>query len=205
MQIVRNKEYSADCNRYLPKEVIIEEGDSSNIIYILIRGQLGVYRNGTRIATIKEAGTIFGEMSSILGKQRTCTVSADSESDILVYRGGVEGILRRFPSITRKILRIMAERLYMLDGDYSELSRKFEMAQNELENTRRKLDQTLAEKEQLDKLSGLLKELGISADRFSKDKEDNVSFSARLTEAELKALTGKNFSRKGWDSRKTTK
>ena len=45
------------------KTVICKEGDIGTIFYILIKGKIGVYKDGISISTIQKPGTGFGELA----------------------------------------------------------------------------------------------------------------------------------------------
>jgi len=114
-------------------ETILREGQASSILYILMKGLLGIYKGDNKVSQIKGQGIVFGEMSSILGKPRTVTVKAEMPSEVMVYRGGVESIVRQFPSITKKILVVLAERLEAQTAQYSILQSKADFLQKQLE------------------------------------------------------------------------
>lgn len=62
-----------DCD---PGDVIIEEGDDSRFLCILLRGAVDVVRHGVRIAAIKDAGEVFGELAVLGGEARSASVVA---------------------------------------------------------------------------------------------------------------------------------
>lgn len=59
-------------------ETIIEEGNYEKTFFVLLRGHGRVVRSGKLVAALDAPGTIFGEMSFVLGKGRTATVVADT-------------------------------------------------------------------------------------------------------------------------------
>ncbi|MEE8399563.1 MAG: cyclic nucleotide-binding domain-containing protein [Desulfobacterales bacterium] len=62
--------------KYKDGEVIIEENDNDPWFYFLLSGKCCVRKDGVEIATIDEAGDIFGEMSPIDGMGRSGSVYA---------------------------------------------------------------------------------------------------------------------------------
>ncbi len=149
MERVKSPETGAELYVYNSGETIIKEGQGSSIIYILKRGTLGVYKGDNKINEIKGSGVVFGEMSSILGKPRTVTLKAEVQSEVMVYRGGIEGIIRRFPSITKKILVVLAERLESQTVKYSALQSKCAFLNKQLKEAKEKID---AQKQKEDEL-----------------------------------------------------
>ncbi len=56
--------------------IICKENSSGDEMYILNSGSIDVTVGGNRVATINEAGTVFGEMALLLGEKRTATLTA---------------------------------------------------------------------------------------------------------------------------------
>ena len=63
---------------YPPGTILLSEGDTSGRLYVLAEGAVEVLRGDTQVAVIKGAGSIFGEMSVLLGRPHTATVRAAS-------------------------------------------------------------------------------------------------------------------------------
>ena len=96
---------------YHKDEIICHQGDSGQYIYILQSGKLGIYKDGKLFSEYSEVGTILGEMSIILGDERSATIKAMEDSKVSVIRLSVGEMVRKFPSFTVKILTVLAERL----------------------------------------------------------------------------------------------
>ncbi|MCH7618866.1 MAG: cyclic nucleotide-binding domain-containing protein [Candidatus Marinimicrobia bacterium] len=92
-------------------EVICNEGDAGDYIYILKKGKLGVYKDDNLVSEYEKPGTILGEMSIILGEERTATIKALSPSTVSVIRITLRDLVRNFPAFTVKILEVLASRL----------------------------------------------------------------------------------------------
>ena len=96
---------------YQTGEVICNEGDEGDYIYILKKGKLGVYKDDNLVSEYEKPGTILGEMSIILGEERTATIKALSPSTVSVIRITLMDMVRNFPAFTVKILQVLANRL----------------------------------------------------------------------------------------------
>ncbi len=94
-----------------PGQVLIKEGVMGNGFYILRSGSLEVYKDKVRIAEINQPDTIFGEMSDILNKPRTCNIIAKTKSTVEHIANGIDETVRKKPDLTKQILRDLAERL----------------------------------------------------------------------------------------------
>jgi|GEM_PF-709900 len=147
MEKIKSPDSNSELYLYLEGETILKEGQGSSIIYILMRGVLGIYKGENKVNEVKGQGIVFGEMSSILGKPRTVTVKAEVNSEVMVYRGGIDGIIKLFPSITKKILVVLAERLEMQTSKYSALQSKCEYLGKQLAETKEKLEKADKPKE----------------------------------------------------------
>lgn len=88
------------------------EGDHSEDLYILISGQVDILKGNSKIAEVSERGSLFGEMSFLLGARRTATVKAGSDvTSIRIPKEEVTFFLNEFPEVAREITRILAQRL----------------------------------------------------------------------------------------------
>ena len=60
------------------KEIFLE-GDDSQDLFVLVSGQLDILKGNKKIVEITEKGSLFGEMSFLLGEKRTATVKASND------------------------------------------------------------------------------------------------------------------------------
>jgi len=103
--------------RYARGETILEEGDYQKTFFVLLRGSVRALRGGREVASMTEAGTIFGEMSFVLGKGRTATVTAGEVCDCLVVDMGYVDFLQSperedfLIRIYRRLAAVVAGRL----------------------------------------------------------------------------------------------
>ncbi|HEX9276791.1 MAG TPA: mechanosensitive ion channel family protein [Casimicrobiaceae bacterium] len=113
-----------------PGDMATRQGEPSDSLYILARGQVGIFRDAApgssaarqRLTTLP-APSIFGEMGLLTGEARSATIIA--ESDVLCYRldkRGFEDIIRARPEIAEAISKEVAERLAANDARLALLS-----------------------------------------------------------------------------------
>ncbi|WP_428565018.1 MAG: cyclic nucleotide-binding domain-containing protein [Solidesulfovibrio sp. DCME] len=69
-------------------ETLVEEGNYEKTFFILLGGAVRIVRGGRALASLDGPGTIFGEMSFILGKGRTATVVATAPTECLAVDMG---------------------------------------------------------------------------------------------------------------------
>ncbi|EHJ47883.1 cyclic nucleotide-binding protein [Solidesulfovibrio carbinoliphilus subsp. oakridgensis] len=103
--------------RFAAGETVVEEGNYEKSFFVLLGGAVRAIRGGRQVAAMAGPGTVFGEMSFILGKGRTATVVADGPGECLVVDMGYVDFL---PSperedflirIFRRLAAIVSDRL----------------------------------------------------------------------------------------------
>lgn len=91
-------------------EVIIAEDSPPQRMLVLVDGSVTIERTGVVFARIDTPGSVFGEMSSVLGKPATATVRAKSEVRVRVIDDPQEFLTQR-PGAALAVLRMTASRL----------------------------------------------------------------------------------------------
>ncbi|OIP40289.1 MAG: hypothetical protein AUK47_08805 [Deltaproteobacteria bacterium CG2_30_63_29] len=84
-------------------EVIINEGESGEELYLLIRGTCDVVAGDIKLATIK-TGHPFGELSLVDNQPRSATVSAAEDCGVLVIRRADFEMLTQSGPLATKLL-----------------------------------------------------------------------------------------------------
>ena len=115
---------------FAPGDIATRQGEPSDSLYILARGQVGIFRDADegmppgrqRLAHLS-APAFFGEMGLLTGQARTATVAA--ESDALCYRldkRGFEAIIRARPELAESMSQTVTERQAANDAKLASLS-----------------------------------------------------------------------------------
>jgi CRP/FNR family transcriptional regulator, cyclic AMP receptor protein len=95
--------------------ILTREGAAGGLAYVIASGNAEVTRNGRRLATLGP-GAVVGELSLIDGEPRSATVRARTDLDVLeVDRRDLDKLLRKMPSVRRKLLESLATRLRATD------------------------------------------------------------------------------------------
>jgi CRP-like cAMP-binding protein len=99
----------------VPAETVIaEQGEAGDAFYLIVSGSAVVRRNGRKLGEIGP-GDFFGEVALLDGGPRSATVKMLEESVLLVmHRKDFEPLIA-VPSIARKLLVGLAERLRAAD------------------------------------------------------------------------------------------
>lgn len=112
--------------RYLKGEVICQEGEIGNELYVLIAGEVGVFKGyGTEQAvclTTQAPVTCFGEMAVLCDEPRSATVVANEDARLLTLDGGrVKELIYQMPEISFDFFRVLTMRLNEANQRYQDL------------------------------------------------------------------------------------
>lgn len=92
--------------------IIIRQGDNERDFYVLEKGAVEVVKDGVVLNILMFPGTIFGEVSAILGKPRTSSVKARMPTTVTKYEApDLQALVREHPDIAVKMLETLASRL----------------------------------------------------------------------------------------------
>ena len=91
--------------------VLIEQGDKSDSLYVVVRGRFLVQADDRLIAEIKE-GEPIGELAFFTAEPRTATVVAGRNSQVLVFdRASYDTVIKQTPQIANALLAAISARL----------------------------------------------------------------------------------------------
>jgi CRP-like cAMP-binding protein len=100
---------------YAPGSVICREGEEGEEMYIIQRGKVRVskrFAGKTHVISVLEKGDFFGEMAIVNRIQRTATVTAIEEVELLVFdREGLQNMITRNARIALTIIDKLCRRL----------------------------------------------------------------------------------------------
>ena len=94
----------------------MEEGRIGMEFFIIVSGTAAVTRNGKKVATLGP-GAHFGELALLDRRPRSASVVSETDMDVLVLsQRQFNGLLESVPTIARKMLAAMANRLREADA-----------------------------------------------------------------------------------------
>jgi CRP/FNR family transcriptional regulator, cyclic AMP receptor protein len=97
-------------------KVLVEEGKVGLEFFLIVSGTATVKRKGRKVATLGQ-GSYFGELALLDRKPRSASVASDTEMELLVLsQRQFNSLLQSVPTIARKLLAAMAERLRESDA-----------------------------------------------------------------------------------------
>lgn len=116
--------------RFGTDEVIVNEGDIGDALYLikdgLVKVTKGVGTGRSIDLASMEVGECFGEMAAIDEEVRSATVVAAGECVVLrISKDDLLDVLREYPHISIKLLRIFVKRLRRANRQIETLSQKF--------------------------------------------------------------------------------
>jgi len=100
---------------YAPGAVVCREGEEGEEMYIIQKGKVRVskrFAGKTHVISILEKGDFFGEMAIVNRIQRTATVTAIDQVELLVFdREGLQNLIARNALIALNIIDKLCRRL----------------------------------------------------------------------------------------------
>ena len=92
-------------------EVILREGEESTDAYIILNGEVNIFKNKEVIATLTE-NSLFGEIGLVDQRPRTATCIAKTGCTLgTVTRENYTKLLEHRPKAVLPILRLVADRM----------------------------------------------------------------------------------------------
>ncbi len=111
-EVIKNVKTHRYITPFEEGKAIFLEGDDSQDLFILISGQLDVFKGNTKIAEIIEKGSLFGEMSFLLKAKRTATIKAgENVKAIRIPKDEINAFIHDFPEVAGEISKLLAKRL----------------------------------------------------------------------------------------------
>jgi CRP/FNR family transcriptional regulator, cyclic AMP receptor protein len=94
------------------------QGELGREFIVIVSGKAEVTRDGTHVADLG-AGSFFGEMSLLDHEPRAATVTTTEPTHVLVMSAnGFDTVVTTMPSVDRKMLTVLAQRLRDIEEKY---------------------------------------------------------------------------------------
>lgn len=98
--------------RFAEGRFLFREGDDSRDLFILVSGEMEVLKGTRVISRIAQPGALFGEMSFLLGGNRTASLRTVGETEVFqVPWDEIPAFMERFPGVPLEMSRLLAKRL----------------------------------------------------------------------------------------------
>ena len=120
-EITRNPDLAKHLITFAPGNTIFLEGDDSQDLYILVSGQVEIFKGEQKIRDITEEGAVFGEVSFFLGDRRTASVKARTRVEVIcIPKEEINLFLNECPTagseIIQRLSKWLTEATQMLYG-----------------------------------------------------------------------------------------
>jgi len=114
----------SDVRTYPEGQAIVTEGEPGEDLYVILRGQVAVEKDGVAITTIP-AGGYFGEMGLVDDSRRSATVrSLETVRVMVITRADMMNVMRREPVLAVKLLwsfvQGLSQRLRTVNAELTE-------------------------------------------------------------------------------------
>ncbi|HSZ76317.1 MAG TPA: cyclic nucleotide-binding domain-containing protein [Chthoniobacterales bacterium] len=106
-------------------QVVIDQGDRTNLLFFLIEGAVEVIKDGVTVATSSQPGAVFGELSALLGGNHTATVRALKPCSFHVV-GNPREFLKASPIVCLHVCELVARRLDALNKYLVDVRQQFQ-------------------------------------------------------------------------------
>ena len=109
---------------YQKREIIFKEGDIGQNIYFVLSGGVHIFSDQGKfkhtLCHLTE-GDVFGEMAILNDLPRTASVESDPDCQLVVLnRELFFTLVEKYPILSLKMLRLMAERMRVMDSQIKE-------------------------------------------------------------------------------------
>ena len=109
-EIISNPDLAKYRTAFTSGQTIFLEGDDSQDLYILLDGQVEIFKGDQKIRDITEEGSVFGEVSFFLGEKRTASVRARSEVEVIcIPKEEITIFLKECPTAGPEIIRHLSQ------------------------------------------------------------------------------------------------
>jgi len=105
-EIISNPDLTKYAITFTSGQTIFLEGDDSQDLYILVAGQVEIFKGDMKIRDITQEGTVFGEISFFLGDKRTASVKAKTKVEVIcIPKEEIMLFLEECPNAAPDIIR----------------------------------------------------------------------------------------------------
>ena len=114
-----------ELRRFDAGKVVIQQGNQTNCLYVLIEGSVEVLKDDVMVAIASQPGLVFGEMAVLLGGPHTATVRAAKPCAFYIVENP-HAFLKESPAMCLHLCELMARRLDSLNKYLVDVKRQFE-------------------------------------------------------------------------------
>jgi CRP/FNR family transcriptional regulator, cyclic AMP receptor protein len=117
--------HSCEVRRFEPGQVVLEQGEKTDLLFFLIDGAVEVVKDNVPVATVSQPGAVFGEISVLLGGSHTATVRVLRPSAFHVVQNP-RAFLEASPIVCLHVCELVAHRLDALNKYLVDVKQQFQ-------------------------------------------------------------------------------
>lgn len=115
-------------------QAILNEGDESDAMYVLVDGAVSVSLGGTQLCVLDEPGDVFGEFGAITGELRSATVTAKEKLTCFTVSGRLarqedHSLFSRL--LQQAIIKVLLARLRLSNDELVDARNALSSAENQ--------------------------------------------------------------------------
>ena len=122
--------------------VLIPEGGSGGRLYVLVSGEVAVFKGETEVARVATPGAVFGEISALLDMPYSASVVAVGPVRARLSEDAA-GFIAANPAVALHTARILAQRLHAATAYLADVKAQFADQKNHFAMMDRILDQLM--------------------------------------------------------------
>ncbi len=104
-------QHSKDAIPYKAGDVIFKEGDSGDVMYVLVEGEIDIIHHG-QVIDQHGAGSLIGEMALLDASPRSATAQAKTNCRVVpITEKRFLFLVQQTPFFALQVMRLMSERL----------------------------------------------------------------------------------------------
>lgn len=106
-------------------EVLMIQGEPHHTLLVLKEGAVEIIKDDVRVARCREPGSVFGELSLLLGSPHTATVRTTQPSEFYVVEDPAS-FLQSHPDASLELCRLLARRIDSLNRYLVDIKHQFQ-------------------------------------------------------------------------------
>ncbi len=110
--------------QFAADDCLIQEGGPGGNLYVLISGEVVVLKGETEVARVSQPGSVFGEMSALLGLPYSASVRAVGPVRAHLSENAADFIAAN-PAVALHTARILAQRLHAATAYLADVKAQF--------------------------------------------------------------------------------
>jgi CRP/FNR family cyclic AMP-dependent transcriptional regulator len=114
-----------EVRRFDPGQIVIKQGERCGVLFFLIEGTVEILMGDTPACTARQPGTVFGEVSALIGRKHVATVRALSPCAFYAVKNP-RAFLASTPAVCLHVCEALAHRINGLSQYLADVKEQFD-------------------------------------------------------------------------------